>query len=147
MGRDVCSTKRGARLYIAGRYPNAKREGKANNNIGRQKLSWQTDMCEMIPPMNEGESSSHAHLLSTYRPTDKHTNPQRERHTQEHSIFFCPADAEKRKKESRRCVRAAFSSPFFFFLFASPIISQRDTETQKQLRRRAHICIISVVNG
>lgn len=134
----VCSSKRGAGLYIGGRDP--KEKGESQQHVGMR----QTDMCEMIPPMNEGESSSRVcppplllrpTIRPSVRPTDRQTHKPTETHTSKRSLFFCPADAEKRNQESKVRTRIQFS--LFPSFFPPPIISQRETQTQKlQLRRR-----------
>lgn len=132
--RVVCAHRSGgAGLYIGGRDPKQEKGESQHQHLGRQ-----TDgMCEMIPPMNEGESFLSCVPTSSDLPSDRPTNTQthRDPHAQTGSLFFCPADAEKRNQESKVRTRIQFSPP---------IISQRETPNTKTTQTPAHV--ISVVN-
>jgi hypothetical protein len=140
--RVVCAHRSGgAGLYIGGRDPKEKGESQ------QQHLGRQTDgMCQMIPPMNEGESSSRVcppppPPPPTYRPADRQTHKPTETHTRKRGASSSALRMRRKEIKSRRCVRA-FSSPLFSS--SPPIISQRETPNTKTTQTPAHV--ISVVN-
>jgi hypothetical protein len=87
-------------------------------------------------------TSSSSSDLPFVRPSCRPTNTQthRDPHAQTGSLFFCPADAEKRNQESKVRTRIQFS----LFSSSPPIISQRETQNTKTTQTPAHV--ISVVN-
>ena len=143
---NVCSTKRAACLYIAGRYPQRQRKKKRKKKKkilnsrarrGRRRSSQQTDMCEMIPPMNDRESSSDLVPTSSRptRPTDKHTNTEtheRERRTASSSSLRM----QRRKERVRYYILEGVYSVYSLMFSFPPNNLPAWYLTQKQLRRQ-----------
>jgi hypothetical protein len=111
----VCSSKR--RSWSLYRRSGSERKRRITTTTSRHG---QTDgMCQMIPPMNEGESSSRVcpppPPPPTYRPADRQTHKPTETHTRKRGASSSALRMRRKEIKSRRCVRA-FSSPLFFLL-------------------------------
>jgi hypothetical protein len=128
------------------------KEKKSESTSKRAEAQQQNGyMCEMIPPMNEGESSLRKHcihLFSTYTGA-RPTNIQTRKSTASSSALRMQGEKEKKKRKSGkgRCVvRTILAHSVLLFFSFFPIISQRGT--QHKNRRRVYMHRTSaLVNG
>jgi hypothetical protein len=155
---DVCSTKRSACLYIAGRYPNDNERKSEQKIKKRTKKKLSANGYVWNDPANERRGKFLRFwypppLDLTVRPTDKHTNTQTQTHThmreRERRTASSSSLRMQRRKERVRyyLLEGVYSVYSLTFSPPSPNNLPAWYRTQKQLRRQEYYIIICIISS